>query len=262
MFRPGYASLPRPPEPQPPHGTQSQYGPPPSGPGYPVTTPFAAPAGDTPPIYGQPYPGDPAGYPPTGYATSGYGPPGYGAPPSGPPPRRRSNVPLVALILAVTVLLCGGGVTAGVMVARVVADRAKEAVKPITEPTLPQLPTEAPDLPGLPTDIPTLPTDLPALPGATQRTITVTYEVTGDGPAEIGYVEKPGDTPKRISDAKLPWKLTTTMQSPAFVLVTAIRGDTGDGSISCRATVDGEEVAQSSRDGAFATVACSKFVLE
>jgi Mycobacterium membrane protein len=168
----------------------------------------------------------------------------------------------VALILAVGVLLCGGTVTAGVMVAREVADRAKEATKPITEPTLPQIPTEAPDLPGLPTDVPTLPTDLPAIPGATERTITVTYEVTGDGPAEIGYVENPGDAPKRITDAKLPWKVTTTMQSPAFVLVTAIRGDTDAGSIRCRATVDGEQVAQSSHDGAFATVACSKLVLE
>jgi hypothetical protein len=266
-FRPGYAALPRPPEPQPPYGTQPPYGPPygtqppygtPYGTEYPPTAPFAAPAGNPPLGYGSPYPGDPATYPP-----GGYGPPGYGAPPPyGPPRRRRSNVPLVALILAVAVLLCGGGVTATVMVARAVADRAKEAVKPITEPTLPQFPTEAPNLPGLPTDVPTLPTDLPGLPGTTERTITVTYEVTGDGPAEIGYVEKPGDTPKRITDAKLPWRVTTTMQSPAFVLVTAIRGDTDAGSISCRASVDGEQVAQSSRDGAFATVACSKFVLE
>jgi hypothetical protein len=169
-------------------------------------------------------------------------------------------VPLVALILAVTVLLCGGVVTAGVMVVDAVADRAKEAVKPITEPTLPQIPT--PDLPGPPTDLPTRPTDLPALPGTTGRTITVTYQVTGDGPAQIGYVDKPGEMPKRITNAKLPWKVTTTMQSPTLVLVTAIRGNTESGSISCRATVDGEEVAHSDRDGGFATVSCSKFVLE
>jgi hypothetical protein len=168
----------------------------------------------------------------------------------------------VAVIVAVTVLLCGGVVTAGVMVVNAVADRAKEAIKPITEPTLPQLPTEAPDLPSLPTELPTLPTDLPALPGTSGRTITVTYEVSGDGPAQIGYVEKPDEMPKRIANAKLPWKVTTTMQSPAFVLVTAIRGNTDSGSIRCRATVDGDEVARSTREGGFATVSCSKVVLD
>jgi hypothetical protein len=167
----------------------------------------------------------------------------------------------VALIVAVSVLLCGGAVTAGAMVVNALADRAEEAVKPITEPTLPQIPTEAPDLPGLPTELPTLPTDLPAFPGTTGRTITVTYEITGDGPVEIGYVDKPGE-PKRVADAKLPWKATTTMDSPAFLLVSAVRGDTGSGSIRCRISVDGKEVAQSSRDGGFATVACSKWVLD
>ena len=304
-FRPGYAALPRPPEPQPPYGPPypygpskepsphapppvgppsygpssygpSSYGPSPYGPSpygpspygpspygpspgaeYPPTTPFAAPPGDSQPGYGQPYPGDPAAYPPTGHGPVGHPPPGYGT----PPPRRRSNVPLVALILAVGVLLCGGAVTAGVMAVNAMAERAKEAVKPITEPTPPQLPTEAPDLPGLPTALPTLPTDLPALPGTTGRTITVTYEVTGDGPVQIGYVEKSGE-PKRIADVKLPWKVTTTMDSPTFLLVTAIRADTADGSVSCRVRVDGEEVAQSTRDGGFATVACSKWVLD
>ena len=268
-FRPGYAALPRPPEARPPYGPQPPgfqppYGPQPyahSGPGYPPTTPFAVAAGDSSPGYGQPYPGDPAGHTPTGY--DGYPAPGYGGPPTyGPPARRRSNVPLVALIVAVAVLLCGGAVTTAVMVVNAVADRAEEAVKPITEPTLPQFPTEAPDLPGLPTELPSLPSDLPALPGTTERTISVTYEVTGDGSAQIGYVEKPGEVPKRITDAKLPWKVKTTMQTPAFVLVTAIRGDTDSGSISCRATVDGDEVAQSSHDGGFATVSCGKFILE
>jgi Mycobacterium membrane protein len=256
MFRPGYAALPRPPEPGPNYAPS--YGPGQYGPDHPGTRPFAAPAGDPPPGYGQPYPGVPAGYDhpppgygPPGYGPPGYGPPGYGAPPAyGPAPRRRSNVPLVALILAVTVLLCGGAVTAGVMVVNAVKDRAEEAIKPITEPTLPQLPTEAPDLPGM-----------PSLPGTSGRTITVTYEVTGDGPVQIGYVDKPGE-PKRVAEAKLPWKETTTLDSPAFLLVSAVREDTGSGTVRCRISVDGEEVAQSSRDGGFATVACSKWVLD
>jgi Mycobacterium membrane protein len=102
---------------------------------------------------------------------------------------------------------------------------------------------------------------LPTLPDITGRTITVTYEVTGDGPVQIGYVDKPGE-PKRVADAKLPWKETTTLESPAFLLVSAVREDTGSGTVRCRISVDGEEVAQSSRDGGFATVACSEWVLE
>ncbi len=162
-------------------------------------------------------------------------------------------------------------VTAGVLIVNNVTDRAKEAVEPITDPTLPALPTEVPGLPtdlpdlptevpGLPTDLPSLPTDIPGLPG-NGRTISVVYEVTGDGPAEIVYTEKLGDSPKRVSNAKLPWKLETTMEGATLVSVTAVRSGADAGSISCRATVDGEEVAQRTREGSFATASCMKMVL-
>jgi hypothetical protein len=256
--------LPQPPSPPSPE---------PAGP-YPPTTQFPAQPGYPPPrdypagpdyTAGPQYAGTPGyGGPPP---PDGYGQPGYGAQPPRPP--RKSNVPLVAVIVAVAVLLCGGAVTAGVLVvnnvtdrAKDVADRAKEASKPLTDPTLP---TEVPDIPGLPTDLPTLPTDLPDLPNlpdGTGKKITVVYEVTGDGPAEIVYTEKLGGTPKRVSNAKLPWKITKTMQGTSFVSVTAVRSDAGSGSISCRATVDGKEVAQRTRKGEFATVSCIKFVIE
>jgi hypothetical protein len=193
----------------------------------------------------------------------GYGQPGYGQPPK---PPRKSNVPIVAVIVAVAVLLCGGAVTAGVLVvnnvtdrAKDLADRAKEATNPLTDPTLP---TEVPEIPGLPTDLPSLPSDLPKLPDGTGKKITVVYQVTGDGPAEIVYFEKLGDTPKRVSNAKLPWKVTVSMQGASLVSVTAVRSDTGSGSISCRATVDGKEVARRTRDGELATVSCNKLVYE
>ncbi|HEU4347858.1 MAG TPA: MmpS family transport accessory protein [Actinoplanes sp.] len=188
---------------------------------------------------------------------------------------------MVAVILAVTVLLCGGAVTAGVLIVQNVTDRAKEAIKPLTEPALPALPTEAPNLPtetpnlptavpNLPTDLPQLPTDLPDLPQlptdlpdlpGSGRKITVVYEVTGDGPAEIFYTEQKGETPTRVSDARLPWRLTTTMEGAAVLSVTAVRNATGSGTISCRATVDGEEVAQRTREGSFATASCFKVIL-
>ena len=252
-FQPGYASLPPPAEPE----------------AYPPTSQFP-PATD----YGPPA----AGYgppPPTGYGPPPGQPYGPGQPGPPPPPPRRSNAPLIALILAVTVLLCGGAVTAGVLVVNNVADRAKEAVEPITDPTLPglptDLPTEVPDLPteipdlptgipDLPTDLPSLPTDIPGLPG-TGRTISVVYEVTGDGPAEIVYTEKLGESPKRVTNAKLPWKLETSMEGATLVSVTAVRSAADPGSISCRATVDGEEVAQRTQEGSFATASCLKMVL-
>jgi hypothetical protein len=227
-FQPGYASLP-PPQPEPDH---------------PPTAPFPPPPG---PDHAAPQYGPP--------------PPGY-APP--PPPPRKSNAPLIAVILAVTVLLCGGAVTAGVLVVQNVTDRAKDAVEPILQPSLPAVPTDVPNLPtgipDLPTDLPDLPTGLPDLPGGGKK-ITVVYEVTGDGPAEIVYTEKLGESPKRVSNAKLPWKITTSMQGATLVSVTAIRGSTDSGTITCRATVDGEEVAQRTREGSFATASCTKMIL-
>jgi hypothetical protein len=232
-------------------------------PGY-AAPPQPGPYGPTAQFPGQP--ADPTRYdaaPEYGPAGPGGMQPGY--PPPGPP-HRRSNTPLIALILAVTVLLCGGAVTAGVLVVNAVTDRAKEAIEPITNPTLPALPTDLPDLPteipDLPTGVPTLPTDLPNLPGNSGKEIDVVYEVTGDGPVEILYTEKLGEVPKRISNAKLPWKVKVTMKGAALVSVTAVRSGTDNGTVSCRATVDGVEVAQRTREGTFASAPCTKVVLE
>jgi hypothetical protein len=268
-FQPGKASLPRPtPEPDsrayPPTSQfppATGYGPPPNYVPPDYVPPDYAPSGYGPPqAYAQP----------PGYAGQGPPPPGYGQgqPGYGPPPRppKKSNAPLIAVILAVALLLCGGAATAGVLAFNNVKDRTEEALKPITDPTLPTLPTEVPDLPteipDLPTDLPTLPTDIPGLPGTgSGKKITVVYEVTGDGPAEIVYTEKLGESPKRVNNAELPWKFTTTMEGTAFIAVSAFRTSTATGEISCRATVDGEEVAQKTREGSYASATCTKMVL-
>jgi hypothetical protein len=206
------------------------------------------------------------GYPPTA-SFPAYGPDRQGEPPH-PTRPRRSNVPLVAVIMAVTVLLCGGTAVAGVLVARYVTDRAKEAVEPITD--LPTLPTE---VPALPTEVPTLPTGLPDLPGlpAVPRpdpsreaatTVKVRYEVTGDGPADITYLEKLGEAPKRVSNAELPWRKEVSMSGATLVSVVAFRTGTREGTIRCRARVDGEEVAEREATGSIAVVTCSKVVLD
>jgi hypothetical protein len=242
----------------------------PSEPRQPPRPPQFTPPPDYPPTAQFPTVDPNAGYqpPPPGYGTPGYSPPpqppGYAPPPPGyePRPPRRSNAPLIALVLAVTLLLCGGVVTASVILARKAADKAEELAEPIINPSLPELPTEAPDLPGLPTDLPelpALPTDIPGF--GEGREISVTYEVTGDGPAEILYMEKLDGTPKRVGSAKLPWKITTTMKSPAVVSVIAVRTGIDAGSISCRATVDGDQAAEHSAEGTLATANCYKLII-
>jgi hypothetical protein len=187
--------------------------------------------------YQQPYPGN--------YAPSDY-PPGYA-----PPPPRRSNAPLIAVVIAVAVLLCGGAATAGVLIVHTVSDKAHEVAKPLTEPTLP-------DDPGLPGG--GFPTDLPTEGG---KQIQVTYEVTGDGPAEIIYLSKLGESPTRASDVKLPWHLTAPMETPTLISIIAMRSGSDDGSITCRALVDGKEVKKAtSSDHGFATAACTYFALD
>lgn len=235
--------------PKPPEFTPGQATPPPyePEPEYPPTSQFPpvnyAPPGYTP-DYGQQPPGQ-GQYPPPPW-------PGYGAPPP-PPPPRRSNKPIIAVIVAVSLLLCGGVVTAGVLL-------VQRATQEVQEATADVLPTEAP---ALPTDLPELPTDLPNLPGLDEGAeITVTYEVTGDGPANIIYAEQLGSTPKVVENVDLPWKVTTKMKGAAFVSVTATRGADGDGSIECRATVDDEEVATNSAAGGWATTTCNKLIFK
>jgi hypothetical protein len=137
---------------------------------------------------------------------------------------------------------------------------------------LPNLPTDAPnlptDIPNLPTDIPNLPTGIPGLPTELpdlsgldpNRVIEVEYEVTGDGPAEIIYVDKLGGEPQRVRNAKLPWRKKLTMKGSALVSVVAVRGATATGSLRCTAKVDGEQVAEKTSEGTFITAACTKIV--
>jgi hypothetical protein len=241
-FTPGSAPLPQPPNPD-----------------YPPTSEFpATPTDHFPPqAYASPGYGPPPGYPPPGYPPPGYpGQPPYPGPPA--PRPRKSKLPIVAVLVAITLLLCGGVATAGVLIARNVADRAEKAVEPIN-----QLPTAVPEIPDLPTELPDLPS-LPAGPGLDGRQISVTYEVSGEGQAsQILYVEKLGEAPKRLENVDLPWKVTTRMETPALVSVVAMRIGDAEGTISCRALVDGAEVKQrTSSASTVATASCTHFAID
>jgi hypothetical protein len=223
----------------------------PEGPPNPNYAPGAAPI---------PPPQPPVNYAPPGYAPDygqgyQYPPPPYGAgdyPPAyAPPPVRRSNAPLIAVVIAVALLLCGGVSTAGILIVHNVKAKAQSLAKPLTDPTLP-------DNPGLPDG--GFPTDLPT-EGSKQ--IQVTYEVTGDGPAEIIYLSKLGASPTRAADVKLPWRFTAPMETPTLLSIIAMRAGSDDGTITCRALVDGKEVKKAtSSDNGFATAACTYFALD
>ncbi|HET9518051.1 MAG TPA: MmpS family transport accessory protein [Actinoplanes sp.] len=231
-------SAPQPPAPQPP----GQYQPAPQPPGqYQPGQPYAA---------AQAYPPGPPSMPP-------YHP---GSPGKAPAPRR-SNGPLIAVVVAVSLLLCGGTAVAGVLITRNVAARAKAAVD--------QLPTE---LPALPTELPVLPTELPTTPEnepgsglddiAPGKTKTVVYEVTGNGRADITYTAKLGESPQQVTGARLPWRKTVTIEGSTYVSVIALRSGVTSGKIACRTTVDGEEAVSRSAEGRFAVVNCGKLVMD
>ena len=244
-YQPGYAAPPPP---------QAQTSGPPEG--YQHTSQF-------PEQHGYPAPDQQGQFAPPAYQPPGYGPPpsygpppGYGAPPPAP---KRSNVPLVVVLIAVTLLLCAGGVTSVVLLVNRATEKAQETIDSLPDPNLPNLPTEVPNLPtGLPTD---LPTDLPNLPDLDpNQQLEVEYEVTGDGPVEIIYIEKLGGDPKRVRNASLPWRKKLTIKGSALVSVVAVRGSTSEGTLSCSAKVDGKEVAQKTSTGTFITASCIKVV--
>jgi hypothetical protein len=201
------------------------------------------------PYPGQPYPGQPLPGPHHGSPQGppgGY-PPGAGYPPQAKPPRR-NNGPLVALVVVIALLLCGGTVTAGVLIFNAARNKAEDVVA--------GLPTAAPEVPAFPTD---LPTGLPTYDPDDGTPVTVVYEVTGDGPVDLHYSDGGGSS-KREKGVKLPWRKEFTESGAVLASVMASRATFEEqGSLTCRATVDGVEVAKRTVEGKFLLVSCVKF---
>jgi hypothetical protein len=164
----------------------------------------------------------------------------YPAYPEGPPPRR-SNGPLLAVVVALAVLLIGGAGVAGVLLVNRGEDGGDRTA-------------------GNPTPAPSVDEPRPTTAAPTRGDgRVVVYEVTGDGPVSIVYLKENGLTVAQARDADLPWRLELTLEEDAArVTVTAIRGALSDGTIECRVMVDGEEVEKRSGSGTFATVTCTE----
>lgn len=120
-----------PPPAQPSYGQasagQPTYGQPPV-----AQPPYGQPSADQP-AYGQPagpspYGQQPYGQPPAGqqYGQPGFGEPAPGQPPLGQPPRKSKTGKVVLIVLAVVLVLCGGGAVTGFVL-------LKDDVKEITD---------------------------------------------------------------------------------------------------------------------------------
>ena len=234
-------------------------------PGSPAAPPPGSPAAPgSPPVF-QPGVASPSYSPPPGFDTgtfqptgtyqptsvyqqgSGYAgyPPAPGKSPGGPGGARSGGAVLWVLIAVFAVLLCGGASVAGFLAFRNTGNSASPppapAPVPQTDPT------------SEPSSEPTAST--PAGAG------TITFEVTGDGPASISYTRGSGQGSERVQNADLPWRMEVPMERKSFLAsLIATRSGTKKGSLTCRMLLDGKQVATRTAKGTFATVSCFHFV--
>ncbi|MEU6982219.1 MmpS family transport accessory protein [Streptomyces sp. NPDC046324] len=92
---------------------------------------------------------------------------------------------------------------------------------------------------------------------AATETVGVTYEVLGEGTADITYRGGgDGDRAESVRGARLPWRKTVDVPRGAAPLVNITLGERG-GSASCALTVDGRHVQRATASGAFGRSTCT-----
>lgn len=88
-------------------------------------------------------------------------------------------------------------------------------------------------------------------------TASVTYEVTGDGTAEISFLGRNEDgTATVVRDAELPWKRTVQVPLGTAPTVAIVLGEKG-GQASCTLAVRGKHVQRATATGAFGRATCA-----
>lgn len=94
--------------------------------------------------------------------------------------------------------------------------------------------------------------------GSKADTKTIIYEVTGNGTADITYIDDDGGSTRQQNDATLPWTLNVEADDDfAWVSVTATRNASDGGSITCRILDDDEELKTGTSAGPHAFVSCA-----
>ncbi|MFB7371206.1 MmpS family transport accessory protein [Streptomyces sp. NPDC056222] len=84
----------------------------------------------------------------------------------------------------------------------------------------------------------------------------VTYEVLGEGTADISYRGPSGDRATVVTNARLPWKKTVSVPLGASPIVNVTLGEKG-GTASCTLAVRGRHVQRATATGAFGRTTCS-----
>ncbi|MEO3775942.1 MmpS family transport accessory protein [Micromonospora sp. B11E3] len=206
--------------------------------------PPPAPTGTEPPAAG-PVPPPPAGAPWPGYVRPGWPPAGYPPPyayPGRPPARSGSDRTVVGLVITLVVVLvvglCGCACVAGALVG-LGEDRAASEEPwyddPYDDGRYHEDGTPSPD----PTTFAADPTKKPITrPTSGPAPVTVVYEVTGAGRADIAYFDAESDL-IHVDGAKLPWRTTIRTDGKSRVMVEATWSGDENGPLTCRLTVTG-----------------------
>ncbi|MYS50886.1 hypothetical protein GTW46_12590 [Streptomyces sp. SID6013] len=85
----------------------------------------------------------------------------------------------------------------------------------------------------------------------------VTYEVTGDGTAEISYLGPDEDGRATVvRDAELPWKQTVQVPLGETPTVAVVLGE-GGGQASCTLAIRGKHVQRATAMGEFGRATCT-----
>ncbi|MBF9128020.1 hypothetical protein I0C86_03275, partial [Plantactinospora sp. S1510] len=202
------------------------------------------PYGATPgyPGYQQGQPGYQQGQP--GYQQGQPGAPGGPFPPA---PPKKSNKTMITVIVAIGVVLILGacvGICLGPFAAM---DRLRDSLEDSQGFDPPEI-TSVPETPGLPGGD----------TGNSGSSQTVVYELSGSGRVALSYTDQSGK-PTHGSSVDLPWKKEVKIPANLPKILTAIRIGNGSGDITCKVTIDGQQVATKTGSGDFATVTCSRF---
>ncbi|RGC70685.1 membrane protein [Micromonospora sp. MW-13] len=203
------------------------------------------PAGWPPTQPGPTQPGWPAGGNP---AHAGWPPAGYPPPfayPGQPPTRSGGDAKVIALVIGLVVVLvlglcCCAGL--GGLVTAAAEDRTtagdpwydKDETEPV-DPWYDEDGTEPVDPPTFPAD----PSKKPVTrPTAGPAPVTVVYEVTGGGRADVAYFDADSDL-IHVDSAKLPWRTTIRTNGQSRVMVEATRPYGENEPLTCRLSVTG-----------------------
>lgn len=88
----------------------------------------------------------------------------------------------------------------------------------------------------------------------------IVFEVSGKGVTKANSITYGvGGNSSQANGAKLPWKKQATSTDSFLMLsLVAQSGSSGNGTISCRITVDGKVIVENSSQGQYAVVTCSE----